>query len=72
MSRISPAANRVVQTITVGTEPTGIAAGGGMIWVADASASTLSELSEVSGQLTATIPLAWRRSASPTVLARCG
>ena len=35
----------MVQVIAVGTEPTGITAGDGSIWVADAAASTLSALS---------------------------
>ena len=57
VSRINADANEVVQTVNAGTEPTGLASGGGSVWVADAAASTLSALSPVSGQLTSTVAL---------------
>ena len=41
---------RVVQTVRVGAQPTGIAFGGGAIWVANSLDSTLSEIDPISGR----------------------
>jgi peptide/nickel transport system substrate-binding protein len=57
VTRINPAANRVVRTIPVGNGPSGVAVGNGSVWVTDTSDGTLSRIDPVTDKAK-TIPLA--------------
>jgi peptide/nickel transport system substrate-binding protein len=56
LSRIAPATNLVVQKITVGNGPAGVAYGGGAVWIANAADGTVSRVDPTSGRVVRTIP----------------
>ena len=56
VSRIDPVTKAVVQTIDVGSGPTGIAVGNGAVWVANASEGTLSRINVDTNTVVQTIP----------------
>lgn len=58
VTRIDPAANRIVDTVTVGRHPcSGIAAGFDSIWVPNCGDPSLSRIDAKTGKVTATLPL---------------
>ena len=56
VSRVDPAADKVVQTIRVGHDPTAVAFAGGAVWVSNAGDRTLSKIEPRSGRVVATVP----------------
>ena len=57
LSQVSAETDQVVQTLSVGPEPTGVAAGDGSLWVANASAGSLTKVDLATDAVT-TYPLA--------------
>jgi YVTN family beta-propeller protein len=58
VTRIDPAANRVVDNISVGARPcSGLVAGFGSVWVPNCGDKTISRIDLRSGKVTATFPL---------------
>jgi YVTN family beta-propeller protein len=55
VSRIDPASNTVVATISVGTEPAGVAVGGGAVWVANSGSASVSRIDPATNAVTATV-----------------
>jgi YVTN family beta-propeller protein len=60
VSRIDPATNAVVATIRVGHEPSGIAVGGGAVWVVNGTDATVSRIDPHTNRVTATIRVGGR------------
>jgi peptide/nickel transport system substrate-binding protein len=57
VSRIDPAAGRVVQTIPVGNAPAGVAVGYGSVWVTNSSDRTVTRINPITDATVQTIPL---------------
>src|SRR5262249_28740789 len=59
VSRIDPAKNRVVDTITVGEGPSGLAVapGGKLVWVSTAPSGTLSKIAPTAGRVVDSVPV---------------
>ncbi len=64
MSRIDPATNKVVATITVGKGPGRIAGDSGVLWVANHGEATVSRIDPATNKVVATIAL----SGNPTCI----
>jgi YVTN family beta-propeller protein len=54
---IDPSSNRVVNTITVGSQPSAIASGAGAVWVANVEDQTLSRIDPQTRRVTRTVSL---------------
>ena len=57
VSRVDPAARRVVQRIPVGPEPAGVAAAGGAVWVANSGERTVSWIDPTTDTVVKTVPV---------------
>jgi YVTN family beta-propeller protein len=57
VSRVDPAARRVVQRITVGRDPAGVAAGDGAVWVANSGDRSVSWINPTTNTVVKRIPV---------------
>jgi YVTN family beta-propeller protein len=57
VGRVESATNRLVQTIKVGRGASGIAVGGGSVWVANRLDDSVSRIDPATGRVRATIPV---------------